>query len=70
MNNEALVMIFCAVGGAFSLIASIANWDFFFNSRKAAFFLSVLGRKGARIFYGALGALLIGVATKALIEMY
>lgn len=69
MNNEAIIMVFCAVAGGFSLLASVFNWDFFFNSRQASFFMDLFGRKGTRVFYGILGLLLIGVATKALLDM-
>lgn len=45
--------------GVFSIISSIFNFDFYFESRKARFFVGVLGRNGARVFYGILGLLLI-----------
>lgn len=52
------VVIFC-LAGIFSLTASVKNWDFFFNNRKARPFVKILGRNGARIFYGVLGAFFI-----------
>ena len=53
MNPAGLILV--AVG-AFSVAGSIGNWDFMFNSRKAWLIVRLLGRQGARIFYGLLGA--------------
>jgi hypothetical protein len=53
-----LVMV---LAGLFSLIASICNWNFFFENRRAYLFVKLFGRNGARIFYSLLGlALIIG----------
>ena len=52
MNPTGLILV--AVG-AFSIAGSVANWDFFFNSRKAWLIVRLFGRQGARIFYGLLG---------------
>ena len=41
--------------GIFSICGAAFDWDFFINSRKAQFFVAILGRNGARIFYGILG---------------
>lgn len=61
-NNETFLIIFSILGGLFSIAASIFDWDFFFESRKAQFFMSIFGRKGSRIFYFILGLFLIFVA--------
>jgi small neutral amino acid transporter SnatA (MarC family) len=53
------IAIFICLAGCFSLLGSIFNWGFFFESRKAELFLKLLGRKGARIFYALLGMVLI-----------
>jgi hypothetical protein len=46
--------------GAFCLISSITNWDWFFNNPRAAFIAKVFrGRNGARLFYLMLGLLLL-----------
>ncbi len=45
--------------GLFSLIASIKEWEFFFNAHKASWIENLIGRSGARIFYGILGIALI-----------
>lgn len=56
-----LVMILVIGAGIFSLLAAIFNWDFYFEHPRAKFFVKILTRVGARIFYALLGLLLIGV---------
>lgn len=59
-NNENIILfIVCIAGGLFSIAGAYFNWDFFFNSRKARPFVQFIGRKGARIFYAALGIFII-----------
>ncbi len=58
MSNVLITLIVIAVGG-FSLAGSLQNWDWFFNNRRARIMVSILGRNGARIFYGILGSALI-----------
>lgn len=48
------------LGGAFALTCAALDWDWFMNRRKAQLFCKLLGRGGARIFYGVLGAALLG----------
>jgi purine-cytosine permease-like protein len=52
MNPIGLLLV---AGGIFSVCGAAFDWDFFINSRKARFFVTVFGRTGARIFYGVLG---------------
>ena len=52
MNPVGLLLI--AVG-LFSVCGGAFDWDFFLNSRKAQFYVSIFGRTGARIFYVILG---------------
>jgi hypothetical protein len=63
-NKDIFVVILTIVAGGFSILASVFNWDFFFENRKAKFFVSILGRNGSRIFYSALGVLLFFLAYK------
>lgn len=63
-NKEFIGVIFSACAGAFAIIASIFNWDFFFESRKARFMTSIIGRDGSRIFYAAVGIFLFYLAYK------
>ncbi len=53
--------------GLFSLIASILNWDFFFNARRSKWLVNIIGRNGARIFYGILGIVLIIVGLLSIV---
>jgi hypothetical protein len=46
---------FLVAAGIFSICGAVFDWDWFINSRKAQFFVSIFGRNGARIFYGILG---------------
>lgn len=58
MNGPLLSVV--AVGiGLFTIVSAMADWDWFFEHRKAKFFVDAFGRDGARIFYGALGCAII-----------
>lgn len=52
------VVIF-VLAGAFSLLSSVKNFDWFFNNSKAKPFVKIFGRNGARIFYSILGIFII-----------
>ena len=47
--------------GVFSIAGAVKDWDWFMNNRRAALFVSLFGRQGARVFYGVLGVVLIGL---------
>ena len=51
-------LVFVAIG-LFSLAGSLLDWQWFMNHYKARFFVSRVGRTGARIIYGLLGLALI-----------
>lgn len=57
-----IVLGIFAVAGLVALLASTFNWNWFFNSRNARSIIQGMGRKRARILYGALGLILIGLA--------
>ncbi len=65
-TNWILGGVFIA-SGLFSLIASIKNWNFFFQGFKTRWITSIIGRNGARIFYGILGIAIIIVGLLAFI---
>ena len=44
-----------AACGIFSICGAAMDWDWFMNNRRARFFVRILGRNGARIFYALLG---------------
>lgn len=55
--------LFLVAAGIFSICGAVFDWNFFINSRKAQFFVSTFGRKGARIFYGILGLAIVVLGT-------
>lgn len=56
MNYSGLIVI--AVG-LFCLIASIKEWAWFFNNRKAQKLINIISYKGARVFYGLIGIIFL-----------
>jgi small neutral amino acid transporter SnatA (MarC family) len=50
--------IFCVLAGLFSFAGAVSNWEWFMTNSRAAVFVRLLGRTGARIFYGLLGVFL------------
>jgi hypothetical protein len=58
---EPLFIIAVLMGG-FCIAGGVYNWDWFMNDRKAALFVTLLGRDGARVLYIFLGIGLIGWA--------
>jgi len=55
-----LIVGIVAVGvGLFSLAGAFLDWDFFMNHQKAVLIVKMLGRNGARVFYGLFGTGLI-----------
>jgi drug/metabolite transporter superfamily protein YnfA len=53
--------------GCFSIAGAYFNWDWFMENRRAWIFVKLLGRNGARIFYGLLGA---GLVTLGLTTLF
>jgi len=60
-----LVTIIAILLGVFSIVASILNWDFYFEHRKARSFVKLFGRNGARVFYVLLGIFIIVIGVMA-----
>jgi hypothetical protein len=48
-----------AACGTFAVCGAVFDWEFFMTHWKAVPIVGLLGRKGARIFYGLLGTALI-----------
>ena len=65
---ETFAYILFILAGAFSILASVKNWDWYFNNRKARPFVRIFGRTGARIFYGLLGIFIIVVGVVAFVQ--
>lgn len=55
MSEATVTGIILILVGLFSLVAALFDWDWFMENRRARFFVRVMGRTGARIFYGLLG---------------
>ncbi len=56
MNHSGWIL---AAAGLFSVVCAAFDFEWFMNHRKARFFVKILGRGGARIFYGVLGLALV-----------
>ena len=50
------------VVGLLAILASLFNWDWFFQSQNTQFIVHNVGRKQARMFYALLGLLMIATA--------
>lgn len=61
-----IVIIAC---GAFSICGGVFDWDWFMNNYKARPLVAIFGRTGARIFYIALGIIIIGCGVAAGVAM-
>ena len=51
-----------ATAGLIALLASILNWNWFFTAQNAPLIVRNVGRRRARLFYGLLGVIMIGMA--------
>ena len=58
MIHYIIQTIFVAVG-LLSLLASLFNWEWFFTAQNTRFIVNNVGRKRARLFYAALGCLMM-----------
>ena len=47
--------------GVFSIAGGVADWDWFMESSRARGFVRLFGRRGARVFYVALGLTIAGL---------
>ena len=55
--------------GLLAVLASIFNWNWFFQSQNTRFIVQNVGRKRARLFYAALGLLMIATAVYFFLEV-
>ena len=51
-----------ATAGLIALLASILYWNWFFTAQNAQLIVRNVGRRRARLFYGLLGVIMIGMA--------
>jgi Immunity protein 17 len=52
--------------GLFSFGGGYYQWPFFMNNSRARFVATILSRTGARIFYMAVGLLIVGLGVAAM----
>lgn len=62
MTPHFIVQAIFVIAGLVALLAAIFNWEWFFTSRNAQSLVRGVGRQRARLFYGALGILCIGMS--------
>lgn len=54
-----------ATAGLIALLASILNWNWFFTAQNAQLIVRNVGRGRARLFYGLLGVIMIGMLSSS-----
>ena len=57
------------VVGLLAILASLFNWNWFFQSQNTQFIINNVGRKRARLFYALLGLLMIATAVYFFLEV-
>lgn len=62
MNPQYFVQGLFAAAGIVAILAALLNWDWFFKARNAQLIVQNVGRQRARLFYGVLGGILMGMA--------
>ena len=68
MTGQYIVQGIFALAGIVSLLASLLIWDWFFTTLNAQTFVRNVGRNRARLFYGILGIIIIGMAIFFFVE--
>ena len=69
MGGHYFVQGLFVVAGIVAILASLFNWDWFFKARNAQLIVRNVGRPRARLFYGVLGLILIGMAVYFYIQV-
>ena len=69
MGMHYLIQGIFALIGLLALLASIFNWDWFFQSQNSQFIVKNVGRKQARLFYAFLSILMIATAVYFYLEI-
>ena len=62
--------LFFLAAGIFVCVCSIGNFDWFMGHRKARFWVSMIGRNGARVFYTLLGLFLTGLGLAFALNLF
>lgn len=69
MGIHYLIQGIFALVGSLVILASLFNWNWFFQSPNTEFIVKNVGRKQARIFYALLGILMIATAIYFFLEV-
>ena len=69
MTMHYLIQGIFVLVGLIATLASLFNWDWFFQSQNTQFIVKNVGRKQARIFYALLGTLMIATAIYFFLEV-
>lgn len=59
MGMHYLIQAIFVIVGLLAILAALFNWDWFFTAHNTQFIVSNVGRSRARLFYAALGLLMI-----------
>ncbi len=62
MNPHYFIQGIFALAGVVAILAALFNWDWFFTARNSQVIVRNVGRGRARLFYAALGFVLIGMS--------
>ena len=62
MTGQYVVQGIFALAGVVALLAALLNWEWFFSALNAQSVVRYAGRRKARLFYGILGLVLIGMS--------
>ena len=57
-----IIQVIFVVVGLLAILASLFNWDWFFQSQNTQAIVRNVGRQRARLFYALLGILMIATA--------
>ncbi len=55
--------------GCLCILAAAFNWDWLFTAQNSRFIVSNVGRKQARLFYAAIGCLMVGTGVFFFLSM-
>ena len=62
MTPHYIVQGIFVLAGAVAILASVCNWEWFFTARNTQSVVRSVGRSRARLFYGTVGVICIGMA--------
>jgi len=63
-----IIIIVIILTGAFSVLASVKNWDWYFNNYKVQRLVRIFDRTGVRVFHTFIGVFIMGAGIVFLIK--